>query len=78
MNFPSVDGEVEYSGHIVGQEGVWLDLKKINAMQEWPKPMTLKSLREFLDLTGYYQKFVRNYGHIAKPLTNFLKNNAFL
>lgn len=69
--------EVEYLGHIVGKDGVWVDLKKIKAMKDWPRPKTLKILRGFLGLMSYYRKFVQNYGKFVSPLTALLKKNAF-
>jgi hypothetical protein len=69
--------EVEYLGHLVGKDGVRVDLKKIESMQDWPHPNTLKILHGFLGLTGYYRKFFKNYGKIATPLTTLLKKNSF-
>jgi hypothetical protein len=49
--------EVEYLGHIVGKDGVWVDHNKIEAMQNWACPKNLKILCGFQGLMGYYRKF---------------------
>jgi hypothetical protein len=64
-------------GHLFGKDGVRVDPKKIEAMQYWPHPKNLKRLHGFLGLTGYYRKFVKNYGKIAAPLIALLKKNSF-
>lgn len=70
--------EVVYLGHIVHGNGVAVDQTKIEAIRDWPKPHNIRTLRGFLGLTGYYRKFIRDYGIIAGPLTGMLRRNSFM
>jgi hypothetical protein len=64
-------------GHIVSHEGVKADPNKIKAIKEWSIPTTLRHIRGFMVLKGYYRKFVKNYRRIVAPLMTLLKKDAF-
>ena len=68
---------MEYLCHIVSHEGVKVEPNKIKVIKEWKIPTTINHLRGFLELTGYYTKFVNNYGRIVAHLTTLLKKYAF-
>ena len=67
---------VKYLGHIVDEQGIHTDPDKIEAIVKIDSPTNVKSLRSFLGLTGYYRKFIPNYGIITRPLNKLLKKKA--
>ena len=68
--------QVEFLGHIVSQYGVSTDPHKVEAVKEWPTPRRVRDVRAFLGLTGYYRRFIQNYGEIAKPLHELTEKNS--
>lgn len=49
------------------------DPEKISAVKSWPTSRSVKDIRSFLGLAGYYHKFVKNFGIMSRPLTSLLK-----
>lgn len=68
---------VEYLVHIITADGVSVDPTKINAVQNWPVPTTVKDVRAFLGLAGYYRKFIKGFETIVAPLTQLTSKAGF-
>jgi hypothetical protein len=69
--------QISYLGHVISEQGVAMDTTKVEVVQSWPQPKTVRGLRGFLGLAGYYQRFIMNFGVIARPLTQLLKKEGF-
>ena len=60
--------EVKYLGHRVSAEGIATNPEKVTAVQNWPRPETLKQLRSFLGFASYYRRYVPHFTAVASPL----------
>ena len=67
--------EIEYLGHIVSPDGIRPNPEKVRSIQTLGPPTTVKGVRSFLGLAGYYRNFIPQFSAIARPLTKLTRKN---
>ena len=70
--------EIKYLGYIVSEEGIRADPEKCDVIMNWPKPKRVGHVRSFLGTASYYRRFIPDFAHIAKPLTNLIGKRTTL
>ena len=68
--------EVSFLGHLVSEEGIRVDPRKIEVIIEWKPPRNVMEVRSILGLAGYYRRFVKGFSMIAAPMTRLLQKNV--
>jgi hypothetical protein len=70
--------EVSFLGHIISEGGIYVDPSKVKDVLSWKTPQNVLDIRSFLDLAGYYRRFIEGFSKISKPVTELLaKGNTF-
>ncbi|GJW89876.1 reverse transcriptase domain-containing protein [Tanacetum coccineum] len=59
----------------IDSQGIHVDPAKIEAVKNWASPTTPIEVRQFLGLTGYYRRFIKDFSKIAKSLTELTQKN---
>ena len=67
---------VLYLGHVITPNGIYPDPEKVKVIKEMPPPVTVRQVRAFLGMTGFYRKYMDNYSLIARPLTQLTRKHA--
>ncbi|GJW80884.1 putative reverse transcriptase domain-containing protein [Tanacetum coccineum] len=60
---------VQFLRHLIDSQGLHVDPAKIEAVKNWASPTTPTEIRQFLGLSGYYRRFIKDFSKIAKSLT---------
>lgn len=64
--------EIRYLGYIVGHGQLMTDPEKVKAVADFPVPKSIRQVRRFLGMTGWYQRFIENFSTIAAPMTDLV------
>ena len=68
--------EVKFLGHIVGRGGLKVDPRKVAVVKDWPTPKDATEIRQFLGLTNYFRKFIKDYSSTAAPLMDLTRKDV--
>jgi hypothetical protein len=67
---------VAFLSYVVTPQGIEVDEAKNEAIKSWLIPATLTQLQSFLQLVGFYWRFVRDFSTIATPLNDLMKKGV--
>ncbi|GKA77574.1 reverse transcriptase domain-containing protein [Tanacetum coccineum] len=63
-------------GHKISRKGIEVDKAKVDVISKLPHPTTVKGIRSFLGHAGFYQRFIKDFSKISRPMTHLLEKNT--
>ena len=66
---------MEFLGMIIGQGEIKMDEKKLEAIEKWKPPTSVKGIRLFTGFTNFYRKFIPDFSNIV-ALLNLLTHKG--
>jgi len=66
-------------GHRVSSKGIEVDHAKVEVIEKFPPPTSVKEVRSFLGNAGFYRRFLKDFSKISNPLCKLLeKDHSFV
>lgn len=62
-------------GHAMSKE-VAMHPNKIKVIVDWQCPITIKDVKSFLELAGYYKRFMKGFYRLSSPLMTLTNKNT--
>ena len=68
--------KIIFLGYVVSKHGIEVDDSKIEAIKNWPIPMSVSQVRSFNGLASFYRRFVKDFSTISVPLNDLAKKGV--
>ena len=68
--------QLVYLGVTINSEGTKPNMKKVEVIQNFSVPKTVKEVRRFLGMVQFYRNWIKSCGEISKPIRDLLKKEA--
>lgn len=68
--------EVNFLGFYISENGIRMDEDKVNAVTAWETPKNVHDIQVFIGFANFYRRFIRQFSHLAKPLTSLLRKDV--
>ncbi len=69
--------ETEHLRVIINEGSICMDPVKIAGIAAWPVPTKKVQLQSFLGFTNFYQRFIRGYSKVVKPMMQLTGNDPW-
>ena len=60
--------EIPILGVVIGKGQIQMEQEKIKTVKEWKILIRVKDVESFLGFANFYQHYIQNFSHTAKPL----------
>ena len=65
--------QVDVLGYTVTADGIAMQDRLKNAILDWPTPVSVREVQQFIGLAKYYRKFIKDYAKILRPVSDIVR-----
>jgi len=68
--------KIGFLGVVIGPSGIEMEKEKVDGVLSWPEPRNVKDIRKFLGLANYYQRFIKDFAQVARPMNVLMRKDV--